>query len=82
MKSKTLLAFALAFSFLLWAPAGNASSTEAKQITAIWTGKSRYVTTVTGRSAVECEYSYYSGGKRRLTYKLFQNACESSIDLY
>ena len=82
MKSKTLLAFALAFSFLLWAPAGDASSLEAKQITAYWTGKSKSVRTVTGKYVWECEYSYYANGRRNLTYKLFETSCASSIDLY
>ena len=82
MKIKALIALSIALIVSSLAPSGIASEKESTQITDYWTGKSKSVRTVTGRYVWECEYWYYSGGQRRLTYKLFETSCASSIELY
>ena len=82
MKIKALFALSIALMLSSLVPSSIASDKDATQITAYWTGKSRQVTTVTGRYAVECEYSYYSWNGRRLTNKLFPNSCPNSIEIY
>lgn len=47
-------------------------------VKAYWTGKSRYVTTVTGRSAISCEYDY-NGTK---FWRVFEFTCPTSVDVY
>ena len=46
--------------------------------TAYWTGRSRYVTTVTGRTAISCEYNY--AGKK--FWKTFESSCPNTIEVY
>ena len=46
--------------------------------TAYWTGESRYVTTVTGRAAVSCKYSYFGN----YFWRTFTGGtCPSSVEV-
>lgn len=47
-------------------------------VKAYWTGRSYPVSTVTGRYAVNCEYSY---GSQKF-WKTFPTRCENSIEVY
>lgn len=47
--------------------------------TAFWTGKVEYVTTVTGKQGVSCEYSY-NGQKFWKTF--VRSTCPQSIEVY
>ncbi len=54
------------------------SMIDAKTAKAYFTGKQKYVTTVTGQSAVNCEYQY---GTQKF-WRVFKTRCPSSVDVY
>jgi len=59
------------------------SSPVGSTLTAYWTGKSKMVTTVTGKSAIRCEYSYYGSNGRQVFTQLFEGySCPTSIEVY
>lgn len=53
-------------------------SLSAHAATAYWTGRSEYVTTITGRMGISCEYSYFG----RTFWRTFvQSACPTSVQV-
>ena len=69
MKTLSIVLFAAAL----------AVNTFGLSLIAVWTGKSRYGTSVTGRQIVSCEYRY----NNQLFWKTFDKpACPSTIEVY